>query len=108
MKNILLSFCLLLSFSSILFAQTNKNNFNGISANLKKYDKDAGSNKSNLGGINLISGTCISNAGTISSTLDGLPTTNPIYVCYNSCYALASNNDYILPIPVAGETSEWS
>lgn len=106
MKNTLLSFLLLISFSSLILAQPIKNNSRELHTSLKKMDKRTDLSKLNTSEINSTTGTCISNAGTISSTLNGFSTTSPIYVCYNSCYTLASNNDYILPIPVSGETSE--
>jgi hypothetical protein len=51
-------------------------------------------------------GGCAANAGTATITVDGLPVSSPVLLCANSCISINSNNDYLLPVPVAGEVSE--
>lgn len=59
---------------------------------------------SNCGTSTVPSGPCGTDAGTYTSTLNGVAAGSPIYLCRAggaNCFSLTSNNDFILPSPDA-------
>lgn len=49
---------------------------------------------------------CPADAGTVTASLNGTTTASPLYMCANGCVTLTSNNDFTLPPPAPGESSE--
>lgn len=56
--------------------------------------------------MNICPPGCNADVGTFTNQIDGTTVGNTIVLCPGDCYTITSNDDYVLPTPVAGEVSE--
>ncbi len=78
-------------------------NFANVAQNLT-LTQSSGTGSTNCNIVNPPS--CLANAGTVTTRLNGNIVTSPVLMCKGSCLTVETDSNFVLPTPVVGEQAE--